>query len=216
MPVKVKICGIRTLEEAVVASMCAADFLGFNFWPRSPRYVNPEVAAEIVRQLPTSLLKVGVFVNEEVGRVREIAERLKLDAVQLHGDESPDYCGALEPISVIKAFRVGEGFDPASIASYPLSLALLDSSVAGSYGGTGQTFDWSAAIEAKAYAEVMLAGGLNALTVRDAIIKVRPAAIDVCSGVESAPGLKDLDKIRSFLGVVARTNQILTDQGKGK
>src|SRR5262249_20367679 len=145
-------------------------------------------------------------------RVLEVAEYVRLDAVQLHGDESPEYCAGLDSIPLIKAFRVDGAFDPGLIAEYPLTLALLDTSIKGSYGGTGRSFDWTLALKAKAYADVMLAGGLNTLTVAEARLTGRAAAIDVCGGVAAHARRKDLDKIRTFLGLVASTNRIIEDQ----
>jgi len=218
MRVRVKICGIRTLEEALVAAGFGADLLGFNFWPRSPRYIEPVAAAEIICRLPEQIETVGVFVNEDREAVSSIARNLELDAVQLHGDESPEYCGSLEdppnplPLGTqtIKAFRVGAGFDPHNIATYRVDMALLDASVKGAYGGTGRPIDWKLAIEAKDYAPIILAGGLDAANVADAIRTVLPAAVDVCSGVEAEPGKKDIVKLRQFLDAVGLANDSLT------
>jgi phosphoribosylanthranilate isomerase len=205
----VKICGARSMEEALCAVDCGADALGFNFWPKSPRYIEPEKAREIIDHLPPLISCVGVFVNESQERILEAARLAGISAVQLHGDESPEFCRELGPLKIIKALRVGEGFDPRSIARFDVSAALLDTNIKGRYGGTGRRFDWSIAIEAKQYARIILAGGLNIDNVAEAIAEVRPFAIDVCSGVEAAPGRKDVDKLRRFMIEVRRANSLL-------
>ena len=204
--VRVKICGIRSLEEAVTAVEAGADALGFNLWPRSPRHVSPEAAREIVAAISPFVTCVGVFVNEDTSRVEKLALDLGLGAVQLHGDESPEYCAGLDSVKVIKAIRVGPGFDPAVLKNYRVNAILLDTKLTGSYGGTGRRFDWRFAIEAREYAPIILSGGINEDNVSEAIEQVRPAAIDVCSGVEAEPGRKDLDKLRSFMAAVHRAN----------
>ena len=213
--VKVKVCGIRTIEEAEAALEAGADALGFNFWAPSPRYVAPHAASEIIAKLSPVATTVGVFVNDDVTRIIDIALKLHLSAVQLHGDESADFCAALGAIKTIKAIRVGQDFDLAVIENYPVSMVLLDSNIQGSYGGTGQRFDWRIAIEAKRLARIILAGGLNVENVWDAITLVRPAAIDVCSGVEAEPGRKDFDKLRRFMSVVARANALIASEMEG-
>ena len=204
--VRVKICGIRSLEEALTAVEAGADALGFNLWPRSPRFVSPEAARDIVAAISPFVTSVGVFVNEDAGRVRRLASDLGLAAVQLHGDEPPEYCSGLDTLKVIKAIRVGSEVEPALLKSYRVNAILLDTKIKGSYGGTGRTFDWSFAIEAMQYRPIILSGGLNENNIVDAIEQVRPAAIDVCSGVEAEPGRKDLDKLRSFMAAVDRAN----------
>lgn len=210
--VKVKICGIRSREEADAALDAGADALGFNFWPPSPRYIAPQAAREVISGLSPVVSIVGVFVDEELNRIVDIACELRLSAVQLHGDESPEFCQRLESIKTIKAIRVGQDFDLGLIKSYPVSMVLLDSNIKGSYGGTGQRFDWRIAIEAKSLARIILAGGLTIENVWDAITHVRPTAIDVCSGVEAEPGRKDLSRLRSFMEVVARANALIASE----
>jgi phosphoribosylanthranilate isomerase len=210
--VKVKVCGVRSVEEAEAALDAGADALGFNFWPQSRRYITPRAAAGIISKLSPVASTVGVFVNAEVNSIIDVASELRLSAVQLHGDESPEFCAALGPIKTIKAIRVGQDFDLSIIQSYPVSMVLLDSNIQGSYGGTGQRFDWRIAIEAKRLARIILAGGLNSENVWEAITHVRPAAIDVCSGVEAEPGRKDFDKLRSFMCVVARANALIASE----
>jgi phosphoribosylanthranilate isomerase len=207
--VRVKICGVRTLAEAEAAVEAGADALGFNFWPKSPRYIPPDEASRIVAGLPALVNSIGVFVNEELDRVREIVSQVGLDGGQLHGEETPRYCLDLQPTKVIKAFRVGEDFDLNTIRDYTVSAILLDAKVEGQYGGTGRRFSWDLAIEAKRRAPVILAGGITIDNVAEAITSVRPFAIDVCSGVESEPGRKDLNKMRDFMKEVARANGLL-------
>jgi phosphoribosylanthranilate isomerase len=207
--VRVKICGVRGLEEAEAAIEYGADVLGFNFWPKSARYIEPETARSIIEKLSPLVSCIGVFVNEEPERIIEIASQTGLNAVQLHGDETPQYCEQLRSLKLIKAFRVSEDFDLSQIKNYQASSVLLDAKVKNNYGGTGEQFDWRIAVEAKRFAPIILAGGLNAENVSEAISFVRPMAVDVCSGVEAEPGRKDISRIREFMSVVKRTNSVL-------
>ena len=207
--VKVKICGVRTLDEAEAAIEAGADALGFNFWPRSPRYISTVEASRIAKRLPPLVSLIGVFVNEDRERIKASADQVGLQAVQLHGDESPLFCKGFGSLRVIKALRVGKGFECRVIEDYGVSMILLDTSVKGSYGGTGHCFDWQTAIEAKGFAPVILAGGLRIENVAEAITAVQPAAVDVCSGIEAEPGKKDLGKLREFMHEVSRANALL-------
>jgi phosphoribosylanthranilate isomerase len=204
--VKVKICGVRTREEAQAAMEAGADALGFNFWPKSARYVEPRIARDLIRELSPIACTVGVFVNEEADRILDLAGELRLNAVQLHGDETPEFCDRLRPLRIVKAIRVGHDFDLGLLQKYRADMVLLDSNIEGSYGGTGKRFDWRVAIEAKRFAPIILAGGVTEENVWEAITEVKPAAIDVCSGVEAEPGRKDLDKLRRFMAIVAQAN----------
>jgi phosphoribosylanthranilate isomerase len=206
---RVKICGVRGLEEAEVAIEAGADALGFNFWPRSPRYIAPDAARIIVSQISPLVSAIGVFVNEDQQRIAEIVSLVGLNAVQLHGDETPEFCAGFGSIRIIKAIRVADDFDYASIKRYTVSAILLDTGVKGSYGGTGERFDWGVAVEAKRYARIILAGGLTIENVAEAITSVNPFAIDVCSGVEAEPGRKDPDKLRRFMAEVVRANDFV-------
>lgn len=210
--VKIKICGVRTSDEAQAAIDAGADALGFNFWPKSARYIEPAAARELTEGISPIVCRVGVFVNEEADRILQIASDVGLTAVQLHGDESPEFCDLLSSIKTIKAIRVGQDFDLSVIEKYRVSMVLLDSSLEGSYGGTGRRFDWQLAIEAKRIAPIILAGGVTADNVWEAITHVRPAAIDVCSGVEAEPGRKDLGKLRRFMSVAARANATIAEE----
>jgi phosphoribosylanthranilate isomerase len=197
---KVKICGITNLEDALFAADAGADALGFNFYQKSPRYIDPLEAQKIIERLLPFVCVIGVFVNEsEPQRVAEIAAQLKLSAIQLHGDESPDYCSQLSEWRVIKALRVDPNFKPAHVGRYAVSAILLDAYKKGEYGGTGEIFAWDIAKEAVQYGRIILAGGLTLENVSVAVKTVRPYAVDVASGVESSPGKKDRNKVREFI-----------------
>ncbi len=194
---KVKICGITRLEDALAAVRLGADALGFNFWPRSKRYLPPAQASAIVRRLPPLVTAVGVFVDPSLDEVLAAAAHAGIDVVQLHGDETPEFCLSI-PRPVLKALRIADNNSLAALASYEVRGFVLDTPSAG-YGGSGRTFDWSLVAEAARALPVILAGGLTPENVREAIREVRPWAVDVASGVESAPGLKDVEKMRRFL-----------------
>ena len=198
---RVKVCGITNLEDALAALEAGAEMLGFNFYARSPRYVSPTEARRVVEQLPEGVECVGVFVNESApAEVERVAREASVGAVQLHGDETPEFCRALRELTTIKALRVGPGYTPESAARYPTDAVLLDAYVAGEWGGTGHTFDWSLARRTReAVARLFLAGGLRPDNVADAVAAVRPYAVDVCSGVETSPGRKSLPLMRRFV-----------------
>lgn len=197
---RVKICGIVTLEDALAACDAGADALGFNFAPEARargRYIDPESAQALVRQLPPFVTTVAVSVNPSAAQV---GEWLKfVDCVQFHGDESKAFVAAFGD-RAIKAFRVSQGFEPGSMLDYTTRAYLLDASVPGFSGGSGQAFDWNIAREAVALGRpIILAGGLTPANVAEAVRTVRPAAVDTASGVESAPGKKDYERIRDFV-----------------
>ncbi len=197
--VRVKICGITSLEDALFALEAGADALGFVFWEESQRAISVEKVSEIIRGLPPFVTTVGVFVNEGADVINAIVSETGLDAVQLHGGEPPELCREINS-RVIKAFRVkgkkllGQGID-----KYRLSAYLLDTYADDAAGGTGKTFDWAAAKSAKKYGRIILSGGLNPDNVRDAIKAAGPYAVDVSSGVEKSPGIKDMKKLSSFI-----------------
>ena len=195
--VKVKVCGITNLEDAVAAVELGADALGFIFAP-SPRQVTPQQVANIVAELPPFMCKVGVFVDSALREITECMRFCGLNLVQLHGAETPDFCRALSP-GVIKSFRVKDESVLTLLPQYRVSAYLLDSYHEVLKGGTGQSFDWGIARKAGQYGLVILSGGLNPVNVRQAIAEVRPYAVDVSSGVESRPGVKDHVKLRAFL-----------------
>ena len=197
----VKICGITNIEDALAAVDAGADSLGFNFYRRSPRFVTALDARRIIERLPATTLTVGVFVNEvEPTDVVRIADQAGVRAVQLHGDEPPDYCAALSDRYVIKALRVNSSFAAANIADYNVDAVMLDGFDANLRGGTGRVFDWAIAREVqKRVPKLFLAGGLSPENVQDAIEAVNPYAVDACSSLESVPGKKDLARMTSFI-----------------
>jgi phosphoribosylanthranilate isomerase len=196
--VKVKICGITNLEDALTAVEAGADALGFVFYSRSPRHILPEQAAEIIRRLPPFVQTVGLFVDEVPVTVNSTADQCGLDVVQLHGDEPPDYCSRIYR-RVIKAFRVKDNFSLDAISDYQVAACLLDAWSPTAHGGTGRTFNWDIAAAAAAQRPIILAGGLTPENVAEAVRRVRPYAMDVSSGVESSPGRKDADKVSRFI-----------------
>jgi len=198
--VKVKICGITNLEDAVEAVKAGADYLGFVLYPQSPRYIPPEKVGEIVGNLPKKVPIVAVVVNESPERLIELFD-LGFDYIQLHGDESPDILNYLPPSQVIKAFRVKERLDEELLKPWEgVHAFLLDTYKRGAYGGTGETFDWEVAkgLTQKGY-KIFLSGGLNPQNVEEAVLSVRPYAVDVSSGVELTKGKKDLKKLKEFI-----------------
>jgi phosphoribosylanthranilate isomerase len=199
MNVKVKICGITSTQDAQAAVEAGADALGFMFYASSPRCVTRETAAQIVHQLPPFVAKVGVFVNPTSEEVRQAIADCGLDTLQFHGEESPEFCGQFG-LKVLKAFRMQGPETLKALSNYSSVAWLLDSFVAGTRGGTGNTFNWEIAAQAvKMGGRVILAGGLTPENVAEAVRKVRPYGLDVSSGVESAPGRKDAAKVRAFI-----------------
>jgi phosphoribosylanthranilate isomerase len=197
--VKVKICGITSLEDALTAIEAGADALGFVFYPQSPRHIFPEQAAEIIRRLPPFVQTVGLFVNEDPAIVNHTADQCGLDVIQLHGEEPPGYCRSVRR-RVIKAFRVKGITTLDMLTQYHVSGYLLDAWSPSAHGGTGQTFNWEIAAEAVQRGHrIILAGGLKPENVLESIRQVHPYGVDVSSGVESAPGCKDASRIRLFI-----------------
>ena len=205
----VKICGITRLEDATWAAECGAYALGFNFFIESPRYLTPIAAREICREMHGPVLKVGVFVNSSVADVLEAAEGAGLDVIQLHGDETPEYVSALRArtnIKLMKAFRVSESVDIQFMRKFDVDASVLDVRSTMGYGGTGEVFDWNIARNAAAeISNLYLAGGLCPENVAEAISIVRPFAVDVASGVESAQGIKDPERVKRFIEAVRST-----------
>jgi phosphoribosylanthranilate isomerase len=196
--VRVKICGITNLADAMTAVEAGADALGFVFYEKSPRFINPLAAAEIIAKLPPFVQPVGLFVNEEAEKINWTADYCGLDLVQLHGDETPEDCLEVNR-RVIKAFRMQSTVSIEPLRKYQVSGFLLDAWCPDCYGGTGKTFNWEMAAAASQYGRIILAGGLTPENVAEAIVAVRPYAVDVSSGVESAPGKKDREKVREFI-----------------
>jgi phosphoribosylanthranilate isomerase len=202
----VKICGITNLEDALAAAHAGADALGFNFYRRSPRYLDPMQARSIIEQLPDEIMSVGVFVNEsEPEQVARIADAAGLRAVQLHGDESPQYCRELRGRFVIKALRVGDEFDAQSVKEYEIGAIMLDAFAREARGGTGRVFDWKIARQvSQLVPQLFLAGGLTPANVAEAIKAAEPYAVDACSSLESEPGIKDEARVRAFVAAARR------------
>jgi phosphoribosylanthranilate isomerase len=190
----VKVCGITNQEDAEAAIGFGAQALGFNFYRKSPRYVDPATLLWLA-DLPSNIWKVGVFVNEDAANIRRIVTQLKLDVVQLHGDEQPADCP--RDLRVWKAIRVDYAFDASRLRKYPVEAILLDGPAGRAYGGTGLTFDWTVA--AGLPVKVVVSGGLHAGNVRTAIECIRPWGVDVCSRIELSPGMKDHASMAEFL-----------------
>lgn len=203
---KVKICGITNLEDALLSAKLGADALGFNFYKKSPRYILPEKAREIIDELPEKILKVGVFVNEQIEMILEIAQTAKLDAIQLHGDETQEFIFELKRktnLDVIKAFRVSPEFKPEDVLSYEVDAILLDAFSKNERGGTGEIFDWEIAKKVKnIFPKLYLAGGLSPENVADAIFRVEPFGVDACSCLEETKGKKDTQKLTDFFSAI--------------
>jgi phosphoribosylanthranilate isomerase len=205
----VKICGIRRADDAKLAAELGAAAIGFVFWQDSPRFIDPYRARPIARVLPPLVTRVGVFVDQPLDYVCGVARLLNLGAVQLHGQESPDYLTALTRAGappIVKAVAVSDAFQPATLASIPDTVTvLLDAHDPITRGGTGRTIDWTLAATAARRRPVMLSGGLKAENIADAIAQVQPYAVDVSSGVESAPGVKDALKLRALFAAITAT-----------
>jgi len=201
--VRVKVCGITNYEDAARALDLGADALGFNFHEPSPRYVAPAAARDIIRRLPPLAAMVGVFVDiADPGQVEAAARTAGIQVLQLHGEEAAAYCRALAGWPVIKAVRVGPDPIDTNLQNFPAQAFLLDAKDDRLFGGTGRTIDWQWARQAAAGARIILAGGLHAGNVGEAIRTVHPYAVDVCSGVESAPGRKDAARLAAFMNEV--------------
>ena len=198
LQIKVKICGMTQLKDALFAVEQGVDAVGFIFYKKSPRAVTMKTVREIITKLPPLVDTVGVFVNESAERVNKMADYCGLDLVQLHGEESPAFCRKIRR-RVIKAFRVKDLQSIKQLEKFPVSGFLLDTFSDDLHGGTGKTFDWNLALPAKKMGPVILAGGLTPRNILQAVRQVRPYGVDVCSGVEKSPGIKDLEKVRAFL-----------------
>jgi phosphoribosylanthranilate isomerase len=197
--VRLKVCGITSLNDARVAIDCGATYLGFNFYAKSPRYISPSDAWQIISQLPPDIISVGVFVNEPFPEdVIRLMNGSGCQYAQLHGDETAEYCDRVGHERVIRALRVSPDFDVQSATAYPAAAVLLDAYDAKLYGGTGRTVNWQTAREVAESVQVFLAGGLSPDNIIEAVTTVRPFAVDVNSGVESAPGYKDADKLKQL------------------
>ena len=201
---RIKVCGIRRLEDALLAVDVGASAIGFIFWPASPRFIDPFRARAVAAGLPPFVTRVGVFVNQPPDYVKSVVGLVRLGAVQLHGDEDPGSY-AIAGVPVIKSVAVDERFRPTSVEDIHSDVTvLLDAHDPVMRGGTGRTIDWRAAADAARRRRVILSGGLTPSNVRDAVEAVSPYAVDVSSGVESSPGVKDAGKLRAFCAAIAR------------
>jgi len=198
-----KVCGITSIEDARSAIKCGANFLGFNFYEKSPRYIPPSKARAIIAAIEETtndaICPVGVFVNSATpAEVLAIMQEANVDYAQLHGDESPEFCEEVGAERVIKALRVGDDFDVREVLRYPAFAVLLDALDENKYGGTGRVTNWKKAHEAAGLTRIILAGGLSPDNIAAAIREVGPYAVDVNSGVEFAPGRKDDSKLKKL------------------
>lgn len=197
MIVKVKICGITNYEDAAAALDMGADLLGFNFYPKSPRYITPEAAEKIINKLPAFVDIVGLFVNDTFEHILEVLSTLQLNWIQLHGDETPEFCEKFLSINVktIKAIRVKTKADILKTDKFSTDAIILDAFREDLYGGTGETFDWN--IVGHIAKRIFLAGGINPDNARKAV-ELGIYGLDICSGIESAPGKKDHKKMKQL------------------
>ena len=213
MLTRVKICGITRLEDARLAVELGASALGFNLYPRSPRYITPAAASAIIRQLPPFAVTTGVFADEtDAARVCAVAREARVSVVQLHGPRFPAWNGPtvngiFGDYPVIRAVPIRDRFEPEQFAGSGVAAFLLDAFDPELIGGTGKTIDWALAREAKKFGPVILAGGLTPENVGEAIRQVKPFAVDVASGVESAPGKKEPAKLRAFFAAVREVDK---------
>ncbi|HUX11249.1 MAG TPA: phosphoribosylanthranilate isomerase [Terriglobia bacterium] len=210
MPTRIKVCGITRLEDALLAVELGASALGFNFYRPSPRYIDPRAARSMIDRLPPLVVSVGVYANEtDMEAVTAVAREAGVSAIQLHGPRFPELTGQPAGYPLIRAVAVGEDFKAEMLADFHVNAFLLDAFHPNLSGGTGRPFDWELAREANRYGTIILAGGLNPENVRRAIREVRPFAVDVASGVESAPGQKDPALLRAFFAAVAEADRDL-------
>jgi phosphoribosylanthranilate isomerase len=207
-PVQIKICGVTNLKDAGACAELGASMIGFNFYPQSPRYIEPGLARRIIETMPSGVCAVGVFVDASAEEIRNTADATGVQCVQLHGRTSPDICRELaREFRVIRAFSTDPGFRPEEVSLFVDCDVLVDAHHPNLRGGTGLTCDWPAARTARSFAQfLILSGGLTEQNVGQAIATVAPHAVDVCSGVESAPGIKDYRAIESFVTTVRMAN----------
>ncbi len=196
--VKIKICGITSLDDALAAADSGVDSLGFNFYKKSPRYIEPAKASEIIAQLPPFVTPVAVFVNEREDKIRDVMFTTGIKVLQFHGDERPEFCGRFAS-RVIKAFQVKDKESLKQMVHFHVSALLLDSYHKNIRGGTGEIFDWHLAVVAKTFGRVILAGGLTPSNIAEAVKLVRPYGVDVAGGVEKGKGIKDYVKMKKFI-----------------
>ena len=203
---QVKICGITNEEDALCAAKLGAAALGFIFYPPSPRNIVPENARKIVSAIPAEVVRVGVFVNESAAEVKRIVDYCGLDMIQLHGDETPEYCRQFPSSELIKAVELINDDDINYALSYDVAAILVDSRHAGLYGGTGKKANWELACRIRNKKPLILSGGLNEENIVEAMREVSPAALDINSGVESEPGKKDHAKLKLIFNIIRQAD----------
>ena len=201
---QIKICGITRIDDALCAAESGADAVGFIFHPASPRYIAAERAKEIIAALPADLVKVGVFVNREAEEVVQTVEDCGLDLIQLHGDESPEYCRRFPPERVIKAVFLRTPEDLRALDAYDVMAFLADFREAGRYGGTGKRADWELAARLGKTHPLILAGGLCIENIGEAMAAVAPGAVDINSGCERTPGIKDHERMKRIINLIRK------------
>lgn len=194
----IKICGITNLKDAIAAVECGADALGFNFYRASPRYVEPDEARAISLEVPPPVWKVGIFADEDADIVRRLSQHVALDFLQFHGNETPYYCEQFA-VPYWKAFRLKDEGTLELMKKYQPDAYLVDAYLPGKLGGIGLVANWDLAARAKQFGKIILAGGLNPENIENAIATIEPWAVDVCSGVEAEPGIKDHKKMAEFI-----------------
>lgn len=202
--IRVKICGITTNEDAAYAVYEGVSALGFNFYPKSPRYIDPDKAAKIIAGLPPFVSAVGLFVNEAEETVSEIVNVTGIDTLQFHGDESPEYCDLFSHLRTIKAFRIQTAKDLEKLAHFDVNAYLLDSYHPEQYGGTGLSFAWQMleSVDSVRRSRLVIAGGISPDNVGQLMGHIKPYAIDLCSGVEHSPGVKDHSLVSKLMNEV--------------
>lgn len=197
---KVKICGITNLEDAQAAVGYGCDAIGFLFYKKSPRYIAPEKAKDIIDKLPKSVIKIGVFVNAKAETIKHISRMCGIKMLQFHGNESPEFCAKFKGYKIIKTCRVKDKLDIKNISKYHPFAFLFDTYIASKMGGTGKTFDWGLIKHMRRIKHpVFLSGGLTERNVKKAVEIAVPDWVDVCSGIEEKPGKKDANKIKKFI-----------------
>lgn len=197
--VKVKICGITNLEDALTAQRVGASALGFVFYSKSPRYIPPESAQRIISQLNKKIKRIGVFVNADSASVKKTARFCRLDMLQFHGDETPDFCRKFKEYTIIKAFRIKNKDSLKDIERYPVDYYLFDTFKKDSFGGTGTCFNWDILKGLKTAKPFFLSGGLNSKNIVSAIKSIKPSWVDASSALEAKPGIKDKKLLQDFI-----------------
>ena len=198
--VKIKVCGITNLEDALISEECGADAVGFIFYKKSKRYIEPQLAKEIACSLSPFTMKVGVFVNDTPDFINKIASDVCLNAVQLHGEEEPGHINKIN-YPKIKSFRINNDFDFSRLSEYGNTAFLFDAFSASEYGGTGKPFDWRL-IPGELRNKIILAGGISTKNIEEIINNIKPAAVDLSSSLESEPGKKDKEKVYEFFNKI--------------